>query len=43
MTQESESELLGASIVPDADGLARLFGTYRADVLRRTLQKICGS
>ncbi len=29
MTQESESELLGASIVPDADGLARLFGTYR--------------
>ena len=29
MTAESESELLGASILPDGDGLPRLFGTYR--------------
>jgi hypothetical protein len=29
MTAESESELLGASILPDSDGLPRLFGTYR--------------
>ncbi|MBI2202846.1 MAG: hypothetical protein HYU41_03180 [Candidatus Rokubacteria bacterium] len=29
MTRESQSELLGASIVSDADGLPRLYGTYR--------------
>jgi hypothetical protein len=29
MTAESESQLLGASIVRDDDGLPRLFGTYR--------------
>jgi hypothetical protein len=29
MTAESESELLGGSIVRDGDGLPRLFGTYR--------------
>jgi hypothetical protein len=29
MTKESESQLLGASIVRDDDGLPRLFGTYR--------------
>ncbi|SRR2546425_3639452 len=29
MTRESESELLGASIVREANGLLRLYGTYR--------------
>lgn len=29
MTAESESELLGSSVIRDGDGLPRLFGTYR--------------